>query len=92
MGTLAAGYILISALVIFNVEPNTFRTFFDAVYWATISLITVGYGDIYPVTYAGKVVTMLSNFMGVAVIAMPSGIITAGYLEEIKEQNNNDKE
>ena len=45
---LAIGYILVSALVIFNVEPETFDTFFDAVYWAVVSLTTVGYGDLYP--------------------------------------------
>ena len=56
----ALGYIVISALVIFNVEPETFDTFFDAVYWATVSLTTMGYGDIYPVSVAGKIVTMIS--------------------------------
>lgn len=83
VGTLAAAYILISALVIFNVEPDTFDSFFDAVYWATISLTTMGYGDIYPVTTAGRIVTMLSSFVGIAIVALPSGIITAGYMNEI---------
>ncbi|MBP5757219.1 MAG: two pore domain potassium channel family protein, partial [Spirochaetales bacterium] len=41
---LAFSYIIISALVVFNVEPNTFGNFFDAIYWATVSLTTVGYG------------------------------------------------
>jgi voltage-gated potassium channel len=82
--SLAAGYVLIAALVIFNVEPDTFPTFFDAIYWATISLTTVGYGDIYPVTTVGRVVTMVSSFVGIAIVALPSGIITAGYMEQIK--------
>lgn len=82
---LAIGYVLISALVVFNVEPETFPTFFDAVYWATVSLTTIGYGDIYPVTLAGRIVTMLSSIIGIAVVAMPSGIITAGYLDEIRK-------
>ncbi len=86
--TLAVGYVLIAALVIFNVEPDTFNTFFDAIYWATVSLTTVGYGDIYPITRAGQIVAMLSSFVGIAIIALPSGIITAGYMEEI----NKDKE
>ena len=83
--TLTVGYVLVSALIIFNVEPETFQTFFDAVYWATISLTTMGYGDIYPVTTAGRIVTMLSSVVGIAIIALPAGIIIAGYLEEIKK-------
>lgn len=87
---LAAGYILVSALAIFNVEPDSFNTFFDAVYWATVSLTTVGYGDIYPVSTFGRIITMISSVFGIAVVALPAGIITAGYmseLERIKEEN-----
>ena len=80
---LAGGYILISALIVFNVEPGSFDSFFDAVYWATVSLTTVGYGDIYPVTTMGRIVTMVSSLFGVAVVALPAGIITAGYMKEL---------
>ena len=81
--TLAGGYILISALVIFNVEPESFNSFFDAVYWATVSLTTVGYGDIYPVSTLGRMITMISSVFGIAIVALPAGIITAGYMNEI---------
>lgn len=81
---LAVGYVFICALVIFNVEPETFPTFFDAVYWATVSLTTVGYGDIYPVSAVGRVIAMLSSVFGIAIIALPSGIITAGFLDRIR--------
>ena len=81
---LAIGYILVSALVIFNVEPETFNTFFDAVYWAVVSLTTVGYGDLYPSSDIGRTIAMLSSLMGVAVVALPSGIITAGMLDELR--------
>lgn len=87
VGTLAVGYVLISALIVFNVEPDTFDTFFDAIYWATVSLTTVGYGDIYPVTVIGKIVAMMSSFIGIAIIALPSGIITAGYMSELSKQD-----
>ena len=86
VGTLAVGYVLISALVVFNVEPESFSTFFDAVYWATVSLTTVGYGDIYPVSTAGRVITMLSSVLGIAIVALPSGIITAGYMRELEKE------
>lgn len=85
VGLLALCYIFISALIIFNVEPSTFPNFFDALYWATISLTTVGYGDIYAVSTTGKIITMISSFLGIAIVALPAGIITAGYMKEIKE-------
>lgn len=84
--TLAVAYILISALVIFNVEPDTFETFFDAIYWATVSLTTVGYGDIYPVTTTGKIITMISSVFGIAIVALPAGVITAGYMDAISNE------
>ena len=88
VGFLAAAYVMISALVIFNGEPDTFDTFFDAIYWATVSLTTMGYGDIYPVTTIGRIVTMVSSVFGIAIIALPSGIITAGLMEEINKRDN----
>ena len=84
VGTFAIAYILISALVILNVEPDSFNDYFDAVYWATVSLTTVGYGDLYPVTVVGRIVAMLSSLFGIAIVALPSGIITAGYMNEIE--------
>lgn len=92
VGILAGGYILISALVIFNVEPESFETFFDAVYWATVSLTTVGYGDIYPVSTLGRIITMLSAILGIAVVALPAGIITAGYINEISKSEQTTEE
>ena len=88
VGVLAIGYIFTTALVIFNVEPETFDSFFDALYWATVSLTTMGYGDIYAVTNIGHLITMISAVFGIAIVALPAGIITAGYMEEI----NNKKE
>ncbi len=86
--SLAGAYVVLSALVIFNVEPETFETFFDAIYWAMVSLTTVGYGDIYPVSTAGRIVAMLSSLVGIAIVALPAGIITAGYMEEINKKDN----
>lgn len=88
VGTLAVAYILISALVIINVEPDSFENFFDAVYWATVSLTTMGYGDIYPVTTIGRLVTMFSSIFGIAIVALPAGIITAGYMSEIEKNDD----
>ena len=83
VGVLAVMYILISALIVFSVEPDTFDSFFEAVYWATVSLTTVGYGDIYPSSTAGRIVAMVSSVFGIAIVALPSSIITAGYMEAL---------
>ncbi len=90
VGALALGYIIVAALLIFNVEPDSFDTFFDALYWATVSLTTVGYGDIYPVSDIGRFVTMISSIFGIAIVALPAGIITAGYMEAVNEEKKDD--
>lgn len=84
--TLVIIYILACSLVIFQLEPELFDSFFDAIYWATISITTIGYGDIAPTTDIGRIITMLSSLVGMAVIALPTGLITAAYTDEIKRQ------
>ncbi len=91
VGWLAVGYILTCALIIFNVEPDTFSSFFDAIYWATVSLTTVGYGDIYAISAVGKAITMISSIFGIAIVALPAGIITAGYMKEIEPIESKDE-
>ena len=89
---LALGYVLVSALVVYNVEPDTFKNYFEAIYWATVSLTTVGYGDIYPTSEVGRVITMISSVLGVAIVALPSGIVTAGYMTEIDKNSSEAKQ
>lgn len=87
VGLIAIGYIFVTALIMFNIEESAmFEDFFDALYWATTTLTTVGYGDIYPATDLGRVISMISALLGVAVIALPSGVITASYLEELRDE------
>ena len=85
---IATGYVLFSALLIFNVEPESFDRFFDAVYWATVSLTTVGYGDIYPTSTLGRIVTMISSIFGIAIVALPAGILTAGFMEALNNKES----
>ncbi|WP_114297769.1 ion transporter [Anaerobacterium chartisolvens] len=85
---LAGGYISLSALIMFSVEPDSFNSFFDAIYWAVVTLTTVGYGDIYPVSNLGRIFGMVSSFMGIAIVALPTGIITAGYMNELNRSDN----
>ena len=91
--------ILITAIIMFQseqeIDPVTgeyiFKTFHDAFYWAAITLTTVGYGDFSPVSDMGKTLSIISSLLGIGVIAMPSSIITAGYMQElnrrVKEEN-----
>ncbi len=80
---IAVAYIFISALAMFVHEPDTFDNFFHAMYWATTALTTVGYGDVYPLTQMGRFISMVSSLFGIAIIALPAGIITGGYIEEM---------
>ncbi|MCR5561468.1 MAG: ion transporter [Bacteroidales bacterium] len=97
---IAVFYVFLTALIMFNVEPHvnpvtgatTFASFFDALYWATVTLTTVGYGDMIPVTDVGRFVSMLSSLFGVAIIALPSGVITASYLEELRNLKKSEEE
>lgn len=97
--SLAVFYIFITALIMFNAEeeinPETgkylFDSFFDAFYWAACTLTTVGYGDIYPISETGRVISIISTMVGVAIIALPSGIITAGYMDELKSRREETK-
>ena len=83
---LAIAYIVTTALIMFNMEESSlFDDFFDALYWATTTLTTVGYGDIYPGSDLGRLISMISAITGVAIIALPSGVITASYLDELRE-------
>lgn len=92
---IAVFYVFLTALIMFNVEPHinpntgtvTFVNFFDALYWATVTLTTVGYGDVTPVTEFGRFISMISSLFGVAIIALPSGVITASYLDELRSKN-----
>ena len=92
--SLAVFYIFITALIMFNAEeqinPETgkylFDGFFDAFYWAACTLTTVGYGDLYPISDTGRVISIISAMVGIAIIALPSGIVTAGYMDELKNR------
>jgi voltage-gated potassium channel len=92
--SLALFYTFITAMIMFNAEkeinPETgeylFNNFFDAFYWAACTLTTVGYGDLYPISSVGRIISIISSMVGIAIIALPSGIITAGYLDEIRKK------
>ena len=78
-----------SSLCMYSLEheaqPDQFRNAFSGIWWSVSTLLTVGYGDIYPVTAAGKVMAIIISFLGVGMVAVPTGIISAGFVEQYTE-------
>ena len=67
-------------------QPDVFKNAFSGLWWATSALLTVGYGDIYPITPWGEAASILITFLGVGMVAIPTGILSAGFTEYEKEQ------
>ena len=84
---LSALAILFSASAIYYLEneaqPDKFSSITESIWWATVSLATVGYGDVYPVTAGGKVFASIISLIGIGIVAIPTGIISASFVEEI---------
>ncbi len=82
--------IIISACLMFTVEnaasPGHFESITEAIWWAVVTLTTVGYGDITPITFGGKLLGMLIMMLGVCTMALPAGILAARFTEEIQSR------
>ncbi len=77
---------LASSLCMYSLEheaqPEIFKNAFSGIWWSASTLLTVGYGDIYPVTTLGKTLGIIISFLGVGMVAIPTGIISAGFIEQ----------
>lgn len=77
---------LASSLCMYSLEheaqPEVFSNAFSGIWWATSTLLTVGYGDIYPITTWGKIFGIFISFLGVGMVAIPTGIISAGFVSQ----------
>ena len=75
-----------SSLCMYSLEheaqPEVFANAFSGVWWAVSTLLTIGYGDIYPITTMGKVLSIFITFLGVGMVAIPTGIISAGFVDQ----------
>lgn len=82
--------IVISACLMFSVEnaaqPGHFNNIAQAIWWAVVTLTTVGYGDITPVTYGGKLLAIVIMLLGVGTMALPAGILAARFSEELQSR------
>lgn len=74
-----------------EVQPEVFQNAFSGIWWSMSTILTVGYGDIYPVTILGRMMAIVISFLGVGAVAIPTGIISAGFVEQytqLQNQNN----
>lgn len=88
--------IIIASVLMYNIEsavqPDAFSNALETMWWAVATLTTVGYGDVYPVTVAGKVLATIIAFLGIGMVAVPTGIITAGFTEIINKEKEEKEE
>ena len=86
---------LASSLAMYGAEhdaqPESFENAFSGIWWSVSTVLTVGYGDIYPVTIVGKIIAIVISFLGVCAVAVPTGIISAGFVEMINRTEHDDK-
>ncbi len=82
---------IISSILMYSVEheiqPEKFKNAFSGLWWAVATFTTVGYGDIYPVTAAGKVLSSVIALLGIGLVAVPTGIISAGFVEVVSDKS-----
>lgn len=71
-----------------DVQPEAFPNMISAFWWAIATLTTVGYGDIYPITTLGRILSGMIAILGIGLVAMPTGIISAGFLSEINKSDD----
>jgi voltage-gated potassium channel len=87
--------LLVSGFIMYLIEnpaqPEQFPNVFASLWWAVATLTTVGYGDIAPITPLGKVVSSFVAFIGIGLIALPTGIISAGFIEKFKVKKHENK-
>ena len=72
-------------------QPDVFRNVFDGIWWAIVTFTTTGYGDIYPVTYLGKFLGMIISLIGIAMIALPTGIVSSAFMNVIQQRQQQKK-
>ncbi len=81
-----------SSLCMYSVEheaqPEEFKNAFSGIWWSVSALLTVGYGDVTPITNMGRFMGIIIEFLGVGVVAIPTGIISAGFVEQYSNKEN----
>jgi voltage-gated potassium channel len=66
-------------------QPEAFKSIFHSFWWAIVTLTTVGYGDVYPITLGGKIFTSIIVLIGLGIVAVPTGLIASALTRTIKD-------
>ena len=78
-------FMLATSMCMYSVEheaqPEQFQNAFSGLWWSASTLLTIGYGDVYPITTVGKMLAILISFLGVGLVAIPTGIISAAFVD-----------
>ena len=69
-------------------QPDKFPSIPETLWWAVVTLTTIGYGDVYPVTPLGKVIGGVIAILGIGLIALPAGILASGFTEELRRRQD----
>ena len=81
--------VFVSSLMFFaenEAQPQKFSSILETMWWGVVTLTTVGYGDVYPTTHAGKLLSSAMAFLGIGIFALPAGIIASGFAEEVQKR------
>ena len=81
--------LVISGVIFYALENGTnphVKNIFDGLWWAVVTLTTIGYGDVYPITFWGRVVAMILAFVGIGLVALPTGILTSGFIRALRSE------
>ena len=74
-----------------NAQPEVFKNIGDGIWWTIITFATVGYGDIYPITFLGKLLGCIICLVGVAMVAIPTGIISSSFINIVQKKEQREK-
>jgi voltage-gated potassium channel len=91
----AAAQLYVAAMMLYFIEgaakPDAFGSITRSLWWAIVTLTTVGYGDVYPETVLGRVAAGLVALAGIGIVAMPTGILASAFAEEFRERHEREK-
>jgi voltage-gated potassium channel len=74
-----------------SVQPDGFGSITRSMWWSVVTLTTIGYGDVYPVTVLGKILASLLAVLGVGAVALPSGILASAFIEQFRNKRGTAK-